>query len=944
MAPARPGLLERERELQALDEALASAVEGRGAAVLVEGPAGVGKSSLLAAGRELASRRGMLVLAGHGGESERDFPFGLAAQLFEAHLRGLAGSERASLLRGPAAPAAELLGGAALGGRVEQDDQALFGLLHALHWLTVNLSESHPLALLVDDAQWSDPPTLRFLHYLARRLEPLPVALLLGVRSGEPATETDLLAAIGAEPAARVLRLAPLSPAAVERCVRDLAPDADPSLVAACADVTGGNPLLLRELLSTLREEGVPFDERAAATVRSITPDSVSRSILLRLSRFGPHELAVARAVAVLGDDAELASVAALARLDPTPAATAASRLAAADVIAAGEPLRFVHPLLRSAVYGDFPDPERRLAHAAAARMLRDRGAAVERVALHLLQAPLATEAWAPEVLLAAAERASQRGWPATAARMLERALREPLETAARVDVEAALARAELAAGEAAGAERLERAARSLPAGRRALALRDLGRQHMNANRFGDAARRFAEALALADPAVPLGRELRAAYAAAAMWVPELAGGALEGFEDIVAEGGQPEGAGERLLLGALAAAEVFRLGSAERAARLVRAAWGDGAWLEQVGSAEPTFMNLTGALSAAGEAGDALELAVAVQAAAAERGLPGAFATASYLRGSTALLAGDVRGAISELERALEALPGAWETWQPSALGFLGWARMEAGDEPGATEALGRLGPGGEGAIHIWSSYARGRVELARGAAADALAAFERTGRLMLEGLGTQNPAVMPWRAGAAEALARLGDRDRARALAEEELELARRFGASPAIGVALRALGLAEIGRQGAERLREAAALLARVPLERVNALTELGAMLRRAGEREAPRAVLREALDLADRCGAARLAARAREELVLAGGRPRRAALHGAAALTPAELRVAELAAQGRTNRQIAEALFLTPKTVSWHLGHVYLKLGVNDRHRLGPLLAQDPAAPL
>jgi DNA-binding CsgD family transcriptional regulator len=193
--------------------------------------------------------------------------------------------------------------------------------------------------------------------------------------------------------------------------------------------------------------------------------------------------------------------------------------------------------------------------------------------------------------------------------------------------------------------------------------------------------------------------------------------------------------------------------------------------------------------------------------------------------------------------------------------------------------------------------------------------------------------------RAGAAQALLRLGDRERALELARAELEDVRVFGAPRALGIALRVAGLAQGGEAGLELLAESVARLADSPalLERARSLTDLGAALRRAGERAAAREPLADALELAARCGARPLAARAREELRATGARPRRAWRTGIEALTPSELRIVRLAADGRTNREIAHELYVTLKTVEGHLSRAYTKLRIERRSQLPEALA-------
>ena len=231
---------------------------------------------------------------------------------------------------------------------------------------------------------------------------------------------------------------------------------------------------------------------------------------------------------------------------------------------------------------------------------------------------------------------------------------------------------------------------------------------------------------------------------------------------------------------------------------------------------------------------------------------------------------------------------------------------------------------------------FSRGHLRLAAGDARAALRDFEQLQRRdELSGLDT--PA-MPSRASQALAHLALGERDAARALAAEELARARRWNTPSALAFALRTAGLVEGGAAGMELLRESAVAVGEaVPYERARSLAALGAALRRAGHRRDAREPLREALDLADRCGALRLAAAAREELVASGARPRRAARSGRDALTPSERRVAQLAADGLTNREIAQALFVTVRTVEGHLTQTYMKLDACSREQLATALA-------
>ena len=187
--------------------------------------------------------------------------------------------------------------------------------------------------------------------------------------------------------------------------------------------------------------------------------------------------------------------------------------------------------------------------------------------------------------------------------------------------------------------------------------------------------------------------------------------------------------------------------------------------------------------------------------------------------------------------------------------------------------------------------------------------------------------------------AAAPVGGREEALALVEEEVGLAHEFEVPRELGMALRVNGLVRGGDEGMARLEEAAGVLMRsqAPLERARALTDLGSALRRRGRRADAREPLREGLAIALRSGAAAVAQRAHSELIASGARPRRLALSGPDALTASERRVAELAARGLTNRQIAESLFITEKTVEGHLSHAYRKLDIGSRTQLSDAFA-------
>lgn len=252
--------------------------------VAIEGPAGVGKTRLLASAREIAAEHGLVSLVARGGRLEREFAFGIVRQLFERHVGSLAPKDSRRALEGAAGLAAPLVGRCVRGDPVPGSAPDLdFAALHGLYWLTANLAARTPLMLAVDDAQWADAPSLRFLAYLARRIDELAAVLVIATRSGEPDTPEGLVMEATA-PASR-LTPEPLTEAAAAELVRSsLGHPGEPEFVIACHRRSGGNPLLLRALLADLRRRGVEPRAAAAGLVGEAGVEQVSRAVRERLA------------------------------------------------------------------------------------------------------------------------------------------------------------------------------------------------------------------------------------------------------------------------------------------------------------------------------------------------------------------------------------------------------------------------------------------------------------------------------------------------------------------------------------------------------------------------------------------------------------------------------------------------------------------------------------
>jgi DNA-binding CsgD family transcriptional regulator len=322
--------------------------------------------------------------------------------------------------------------------------------------------------------------------------------------------------------------------------------------------------------------------------------------------------------------------------------------------------------------------------------------------------------------------------------------------------------------------------------------------------------------------------------------------------------------------------------------------------------------------------------------------GLQHIFVIAQSARSDARYRSGKVKEAIADAGAALELGRGTWT--EPETRATLALALLDDDDPAGADRAIALEDPEQWEAVTHKALFhnAQGHVMLARSRPREALEAFRAAGEIA-GSAGANNPAFCAWRSGAALAHAMLDERDEARALAAEEVRMAEAFGARRAIGIALRVSGLVEGGRGGLDLLREAVRVLADsgARLEYARALTDLGGALRRAGSTTDAREQLRVAMDVAAACGAGGLLKRARDEMVAAGGRPRRERVTGPSALTPQERRIADLVAEGLSNREIAQSLFLTRKTIETHLTNVYAKLGIHSRDELFPILRDDPA---
>ena len=926
-------LVERERELEALGGLLDALAEGRARMALIEGPAGIGKSRLLAEARRAAEERGIPSLGSRGSELEREFPFGVVRQLIEPAL--MARPNRTELFEGAAEIASAVFDPPEAGALA---GDASFAVLHGLYWLTLDLVGNKPLLLTIDDLHWCDRPSLRMLAYIVRRLEGIPLLIVATLRTTEPGTDPALLAEIAQDQMTDRIQPGPLSPRAMPGLIeRRLGAEPDAAFAAACHEATGGNPLLLDELLKGLAAEGIEPNAQHVSVVRDLGPRAVSRAVLLRLARLSDADVAVARAMAVLGEGAELSEIAALAELDERAAAKATGELDRVEILRP-DPPGFVHPLVRDAVYNDLPPAQRELEHNRAARLLHEAGASPERIAAHFLRVPPVGEEWIADLLVEAGRAAAEKGGAENAVAYLKRALEEPMSPQKRTEVVYNLGQREMDVRGDEAVPHLREAYEGLTeAEERGWAGYALARTLMFTRQEVEAAELARRVIAeLPEGHDDLARALEAIELQTVFFGRPAAEELLR--RTMPYRDGIPgDGPGTKMLSAVTAYTWANAGGDAERSAALAREALA-GNTLFSIDNG--LFWVTAVVVLIYADGGDTDGIWEEARVVAHRRGSLFTVLTIDLWRGFDLLRRGDLAQAQESIEAGLEEMI----LWSGSEAGmviewptaFLGEIHVERGNLDAAEEVLDRGDPSdrtGDGP-NFWR---KSKIELllARGRAEEALALCDA----YQSKLGTMNnPGPAPWRTLRADVLDRLDRTEEAIALATEEVEVARAWGGRQAIGRALRVLGTLE-RETGIDHLREAAETLetSTARLEHAKALLALGIALRLVRQPTEAREPLRRALEIGSACSADTLVERARGELRAAGVRPRREALGGVESLTPSERRVAGMAAEELTNREIAQALFVTPKTVEVHLSNAYRKLDIRSRRELAGVLA-------
>jgi DNA-binding CsgD family transcriptional regulator len=913
-----PELLGRDAERERIVALLEAARSGHSSVLLLAGEPGVGKSALL---EDARSRAGDLrVLTARGVESESDIAFAGLLDLVRPVV-----DLRANL---PAVQAAALEAALALAGSSPVDR---FAVHAATLGLLAAAAEGSGLLVTVDDVHWLDAPTRSALLFAARRLEEEGVAVLMATRTGEaPDVErADLpLLQIGRldQEAGRELlaRQARLAPAVRDRVLAE----------------AGGNPLALRELAATLspaqqagREPlpsplpaGPELHDAFARRIRDLPADT-DRALLVAAASDAPEDDVIAAALAELG----------LEHLALAPAEEAGL------VAHEGPSLVFSHPALRSAIYHAAAADERRAAHRALAQA-QDRRGRRDRAAWHLAAAAVEPDERVADALEQAGRDAHRRGGLATAASSLEaagrlsprpadrsRRLREAAESwllvgygqraiaalddalehapgpPERADVQRIRGRAMITRGRPRAAHDLlvheADTIEPLDPARAAMLHAEACIAHMSGGDMAALAARARRAIELADAA--------GAPAAAAL-------GRIMLAECEIARG---EGATAHPALRSFEPLLLNRDLWAE-AGHIVAMAAGCCMWVEDDAFAEQL---LTGLIEH-GRAGAAL------------RALPFPLAVRSRLgfrRGHWAESHADAEEA-TRLARDVEESAFLANALAPLAHieGAMGIpsARDHAAESRALSAALGAE------AIAFYADLALGLTELGEGREAEAAEALERALETSTR-LGTYEPGVLLPHPDLAEAYTRIGRTDDARRVLDSYGEMVERsIAPTPRAALARGRLLLTDDGGLD-ERIAEAtrAAAAVQAPFEQARTYLVAGERLRRARRRADARDALRLASRTFDALGARPWKRRTDAELKATGerSRPRTENAPGEE-LTPQELRIALSVAEGATNKEVAAALFLSPKTIEYHLASVYRKLGVRSRTQLGRVL--------
>lgn len=939
-----PRLFERGPLLAELEAIFSRTLQVPSRCIAIEGPWGSGRTALVNAACDTARRFDCLVLRATGGDVEKQVPFAVLGKFVES-ATVLAADSPSALAE---ANAMKAVLGSADGTRL--DPGAISPLFHTL---VLALRELGPVLLAVDDADLADRETLAVLRYVVRRLENQQIWLLVSARPLHPGVGLRPVDGLLTESETRQFILEPLGEESVRLMLTGfLDEQPDPAFVSACCEATGGRPLFLKTLLPSLARWQVRPTADMASRVERVSAPKITQFVLARLQQLPVAAADLLQACAVLGDGAEPTVARLLAKIDALAAERAADAAAHMELLRPGRPFAFSSPLIRWAVYYDIPTARRSHLHAKAAQLLTEHGAGEVTVAEHLLATEPVGDANTADRLQQMGRDVLAAGDPHLALRCLNRALAESPPAARGGSLYLDLASVELAQGMPSALSHFRRAIQlgvddDAEVIRVAVGLlRDLAGAPELRVEAVRAVQKLTGRLKGVDRELRIEFELALAMASSQ---PVERDEVLGRLRELLARPGDTDSGQAAPGLARLASTfvtlhdAVGGLVKADDLAGTLRSvADADQLVLADSMVEEIQAMSFIGLLCT-DQFPMVDELLGKAQSRAREGGNSSSQQLATVLLATSLLWQGSLTAAEEafRLGRRLGAQLGAGKhSWVTIGLVDVLLRQGRIDDAERTFEQL-RAEKASRPTFESIIRVQHGRLLVARGHLRDGLDQFLAAGADALEE-GLINPALSSWRADAAMALSMLGEWAEAGRLADEHLSLARAFGATRALGIALRAAaaGTPDLVERTA-LLTEAVDLLEPSParLEAAYSLVELGMVLVERKRKEEARGVLRRGANLASLCGAHQLVESAGIQLRAAGARPRRLGYIGPDSLTPAERRVARLAAAGKTNQGIAADLYITVKTVEGHLAKTYRKLGVDSRRSLALALGDD-----
>ena len=933
-------LLEREAELDEIAGALRRAQSGEGAMIMLRGPIGCGKSSLLRALPPLAG--GAQVLRASASSLEQDYAFGVVRQLIDPILSAAPADVRERWMTGVAglsriifAADAPPTGGASAAPVRE-------AVLLGMTTLIANINAEIPLLIIVDDVQWTDVPSLHLLTMLAKQVDRMRVLVVAAMRDGDIRANRMLLSELTSL-AHRELRPAPFSITATQRFIKESLGEApDDEFVRACHEISDGSPLILASVTHNVAYHGLSPAAEHAFWVRSLRPGQLRDRLVQCLLAQDPAVLAFARALAVLGENAEPDLIRRLAGLDSVGCGEATRTMYELGLLKDRHDPEFAHLVVQDAIDATMTMPEREQLRLDAVQLLHRSGHPAEHVAGLLLAIASCHDSWAIEILRSAADTAARRGAPEVAVRYLRRALLDtPPDGEARARLLVDLATAERGFDAAAAVRHISYAVPLLPTARdKAAAVVRISPAMLIHDPLPVQDLITEVATELGDPATLTGQDrdlalrLETRLRHSAVGDPAELGAAVRRLAGLDPRPLLETSAERELLTVLLHAATLSTKLTAQEITQLaIPLLERETAAPGHVHTALPLLTLILGS------ADSAAPLAVWVETALAKARLQEAGVEQALIRAEHALTLlylgriGEARSA------ALEVADLGWSAMSTTASTALSAVALELQD----VELANRVLAGDQEPTSDPCSDATRRMLLAfvTAAAGDTRQALDHVleSGARLNRLGWINPVLFPWQSSAAILHHRLGETESALRYAGEARTRAQDWGAPFAIGRALRTLALMTPGEPGTELLREAVVVLetSQNVLERGRAQLQLGSRLRAAGAAGSDD-VLQRARQSALECGATALAAKITALLRPAGDGP--ADAEPRTRLTKSETKVVTLAVDRHTNQEIADILQISCRAVEKHLTNAFRKLGIRRRTELAGAL---PVAP-